>query len=181
MGSPTSPPLSNFATIALDKDLLAWANQSRFVYTRYVDDLSFSSNMKISDTHFSQISRILLAHRFAADPQKIKWYGRDDEKEITGLLLSEKIRIPDAFLNDFDKDLDKFKEVWLMAHQYPDQHIQQWLNKMIQVISGRLAFLSAVYRPSHSVYRRFVKRFNDIKHSHETELSCNWRYAGYEI
>lgn len=180
MGSPTSPPLSNFATMGLDDDLLKWARQSAFTYTRYVDDLSFSSNMAISQAHFGQINEILQSHRFAADAEKIKWYGKDDEKEITGLLLGEKIRIPEVFFAAFDKDLDKFREIWVMAHQYPDHHVFEWIEKLDQVINGRLAFLSMIYSRNHQVFRDYVKKIKTIKQSHETELSSSWRYAGYE-
>ena len=181
MGSPTSPPLSNFATISLDHALLKWATHSSFTYTRYVDDLSFSSNMEISQTHFIQINEILLEHRFVADKNKIKWYGKNEEKEITGLLLSDKIRIPDAFLNEFNNDLDTFKNIWIMAHQYPDHHVFEWITKLDQVINGRLAFLSMIYTRHHKIYQDYLKKIELIKHSHETELSCSWRYAGYEF
>lgn len=181
MGSPTSPPLSNFATISLDAELLKWAHSGSFTYTRYVDDLSFSSNMPISQTHLGQISSILQSHRFAADPAKIKWYGKDDEKEITGLLLGAKIRVPDVFLDEFNKDLHKFRETWVMAHQYPDTHVFEWINKLEQIIKGRMAFLSMIYTRQHPVYVEYKHKIEIIKQSHETELSCSWRYAGYEF
>jgi len=181
MGSPTSPPLSNFATIALDNDLLNWAKQNHFSYTRYVDDLSFSSNMQISNTHFEAISEILISHRFAPDPKKIKWYGKCDRKEITGLLLEDKITIPKEFYKEFDNELAKFKEVWIMAHQYPDHHAFEWINKLTQMIHGRLAFISMIYNRYHPLYRQYQSKFVDIKHSDESELSCSWRYAGYEF
>lgn len=93
MGSPTSPPLSNFATIGIDNDLLAWAGKSHFDYTRFVDDLSFSSNMKITQTHLDQIIEILFTHRFIIDPAKTKNFGLADVKEVTGLMLGKTIGV----------------------------------------------------------------------------------------
>ena len=180
MGSPTSPPLSNFATIDLDQDLLAWAHRSGFVYTRYVDDLSFSSNLAISETHFSQITEILHSHRFLADPGKIKWFGKNDTKEVTGLIIGKKITVPDDFIRDFDKDLDNYRKVFVYAHAYPDHHVLDWIEKLGQVIRGRLSFLQMVYGREHPVYRKLKSAFEGIRPDQDTEYSVSWRYAGYD-
>ncbi|MCX6269641.1 MAG: reverse transcriptase family protein [Bacteroidetes bacterium] len=180
MGSPASPPLSNFATIGPDHDLLAWARGSGFVYTRYVDDLSFSSNMPISQTHFSQISEILQSHRFLADPDKIKWFGKSDLKEITGLIVGEKISVPDDFIRDFEKDLEQYRAAFSYAHAYPDPHVMKWIEKLGQVIRGRIAFLQMVYGRDHPVYRKIKSSFENINIEQEPVYSVSWRYAGYD-
>ncbi len=180
MGSPTSPPLSNFATIDLDNDLLHWANRSGFVYTRYVDDLSFSSNLAISQTHFSQITAIMQSHRFMADPDKIQWFGKNDTKEVTGLVIGKKITVPDDFIRDFEKDLDNYRKVFAYAHAYPDHHVLEWIEKLGQVIRGRLAFLQMVYGKENPVYRKLQNAFGSIGPDEECEYSMSWRYAGYD-
>ncbi|MFH1118192.1 MAG: reverse transcriptase family protein [Bacteroidota bacterium] len=180
MGSPTSPPLSNFATIDLDNELLNWAYRSSFTYTRYVDDLSFSSNHLISHTHFDQINQILLSHQFIADPKKTKWYGKDDIKEVTGLLLADKIAIPDEFLKDFETDLARYRDVVNYAHQYPDGHVLEWIEKLKQVMHGRLAFLEMVYGTNHPVYRKLSDEFLMAGQIDDIEYSISWRYAGYD-
>jgi len=180
MGSPTSPPLSNFATIGLDHELLAWAHRSGFVYTRYVDDLSFSSNMAISQSHFNQITEILQSHRFFADAEKIKWFGKNDTKVVTGLIIGKKISVPDDFIRDFEKDLDNFRNVFVYAHAYPDHHVLDWIEKLGQVIRGRLAFLQMVYGKEHPVYRKLKNAFEAIIPEQDLEYSMSWRYAGYD-
>ncbi len=180
MGSPTSPALSNFATIDLDNDLLHWARQSGFAYTRYVDDLSFSSNMAISQTHFGQINEILQSHRFVPDPEKIKWFGKNDLKEVTGLLLGKKISVPDEFIRDFEKDLDNYRNVFAYAHNYPDHHVLEWIEKLKQVISGRLAFLQMVYGRDHAIYRKLKAKLESINPDQDIEYSLSWRYSGYD-
>jgi len=181
MGSPTSPPLSNFATIDLDIELLHWARRSSFVYTRYVDDLSFSSNQSITRTHFEQINQILQSHRFVADNEKIKWFGKNDVKEVTGLLLSDHLAIPDEFLADFAKELDKYGEVVKYAHQYPDYHVLEWVEKLSRVINGRFAFLGMIYGKNHKIYRELYQRFLMAGKHEEMECSISWRYAGYDF
>lgn len=43
-GAPTSPTLSNYICKRMDKQLLSYANLNKLVYTRYADDISFSSS-----------------------------------------------------------------------------------------------------------------------------------------
>ena len=43
MGTPTSPVLSNFACRELDRGLLLFSENMLWTYTRYADDMSFSS------------------------------------------------------------------------------------------------------------------------------------------
>lgn len=45
-GAPTSPIVSNFICWSLDNALLWFARKNKFVYTRYADDMTFSTNLK---------------------------------------------------------------------------------------------------------------------------------------
>jgi len=180
MGSPTSPPLSNFATIALDKDLEAWVRRSHFVYTRFVDDLSFSSNMKISQTHFDQINEILVSHRFVPDPLKIKFFVPGDVKEVTGLIISDKIGVPDEYLVEFNNDLERFRNMHRLACTQPDSHVFEWLDKMKQILNGRLAFLKMVHGANSETYLHFRSEIDNLYCNDSIETSISWRYAGYE-
>lgn len=180
MGSPTSPPLSNFATIDLDNELIAWANRSQFVFTRFVDDLSFSSNMKITQTHLEQINEILLSHRFRPDPAKIKFYGTDDIKEVTGLIIGKTITVPDEYLVEFANDIKRFRVMHRLACQHPDSRVFEWLEKLKQVLNGRLAFLKMIHGGNNETYIHFKSEIEHIYKSDAVEMSISWRYAGYE-
>lgn len=180
MGSPTSPPLSNFATLDLDYELMAWSNRSHVVYTRFVDDLSFSSNMRLTQTHLLQINEILMSQRFKPDPAKIKFFGPHDMKEVTGLILGKTITVPDEYLVSFATDISRFREMHLLACQNPDSHVFDWLEKMKQVLNGRLAFLKMVHGSDNDTYLHFKSEIQHIYKSETIETSVSWRYAGYE-
>jgi RNA-directed DNA polymerase len=75
MGAPTSPVLSNLATRSLDLAMHQWAQQAEITYTRFVDDLSFSTKEQaITNTHLEEIKAICGDHEFLINPQKIKWF-----------------------------------------------------------------------------------------------------------
>lgn len=182
MGSSTSPPLSNFSTIGVDLELLKWGKQNAITYTRYVDDLSFSSKKPITQNNFDQILQILQEFQFKIDQKKTKWYGKDDPKEITGLIVGKTIEIPDEFIKEFEKLLNKLKEVCDCSRELPDMQVYEWIDKMKKMMQGRLAFICSIYGKHHPVYMRLYEQLDQIEHFDElphTEESLSWRYAGY--
>lgn len=181
MGSPTSPPMSNFATILLDIDLIKWANLNNITYTRYVDDLSFSSDSAITGRHFEQILQVLMEHRFKIDPQKTKWYGLNDEKEITGLIVTDTVSVPPQFINEFEKEVEKLKDLSAYAMRYPDYHVMEWILKLKQVLNGRLAFIQMIYGKNSPVFLKLKHQLQNLDDDARFEQSISWRYAGYEF
>ena len=180
MGSPTSPPLSNFATIDLDRDLAFWAIQQRIVYTRFVDDLSFSSNNPLTENHLDIINDTLKMHHFKPDPDKIKWYGKDDVKEVTGLIVSDKIGLPEAYFEDLEKEIKRLREIKLNALLYPEHAVFEWIQKLEEIVGGRLAFAKTACGKESQVYKKLLSSFMATNAIEPEELSVSWRYAGYE-
>lgn len=181
MGSPTSPPLSNFATILLDNELLLWCKYNGIIYTRYVDDMSFSSNNPITSRHIEKMKEIMWSHRFVVDENKTKIYGKQDVKIITGLIVNKKILIPDDFINDFEACLHKLADMHAFAAQYPESSVFEWLGKMQQNMQGRLAFIGFVHGKKSPLYIKLKKQLATVNMASEIEASISWRYAGYEI
>jgi RNA-directed DNA polymerase len=181
MGSPTSPALSNFSTILLDNELLTWCRHNNIVYTRYVDDLTFSSEKPITNAHIQNISVILNSHRFRIDPSKTKKYGEKDKKEVTGLIVGDQITIPDEYLAEVDTNIQKLASVFTYAHLFPDWHITNWLQKLKQSIGGQIAFIGSVYGKHHPLYIKLSDQFDQAVDNPDIEESISWRYIGYEL
>lgn len=180
MGSPTSPPLSNFAMINLDNELSLWAQQNQLVFTRFVDDLTFSSNKPITEVDFNTINDILFSHRFNPDPEKIKWFGKNDIKEVTGLIVGKTISVPSEYLIALENEIVKLKEIRHYTNTYPDYQVMEWLQKLENTISGRLAFIKSVYGADNKEYRRLLTLMISGKCDAPLE-SISWRYSGYEF
>ncbi len=181
MGSPTSPPLSNLATILLDNELLLWCKFNGITYTRYVDDMSFSSDNPISGRHIEKMKEIMWSHRFVVDEKKTKIFGKNDVKIITGLIVNKKILIPDDFINDFEACLHKLADMHAFAAQFPESSVFEWLAQMQRNMQGRLAFVGFVYGKNSPLFLKLKKQLASVNMASEIEESISWRYAGYEI
>jgi hypothetical protein len=166
--------------MALDQELLKWSRHHEVVYTRYVDDLTFSSDQPITSTHFDKIMAILDSHRFRIDPAKTKRFGENDTKEETGLIVGETLSIPEEYLADIEKNIEKLSNVFLYAHRFPDWHISNWLEKLKQTIHGQIAFVGSVYGKHHPLCAKLLHQLEEATDLADVEESISWRYIGYE-
>lgn len=93
-GAPTSPALANLVFKSIDESLAVLAGRTKIKYTRYADDLSFSSNELIPrDFRESVISQINRAG-FRLQSGKTRLMGPKTRREVTGLTVNERVGIP---------------------------------------------------------------------------------------
>lgn len=92
-GAPTSPALSNILCRRLDKRLHGAAAKLDFTYTRYADDLTFSSasadNLAIKKLLW-RVRKIIEAEGLKVHPRKTQVMRRHQRQEVTGVVVNRK-------------------------------------------------------------------------------------------
>jgi len=160
MGAPTSPILSNFATLSLDQKMLSMAGWSDWIYTRFADALSFSSAQKITNSEKEKIISIAKEEGFSFNLKKYKEYGPDDKKMVTGLQLEEGyVTVPEGFLQRLKSEITKLKHVWEV--QYRAGQDSPWVDKYRQQVEGKMNFVRYVLGENHPDTQQVVHRFED--------------------
>lgn len=81
-GFCTSPTLANIVTHKLDKELKKLCGKN-ITYTRYADDLYFSSNSE--DIPLENIKLIIESYHFSLNDKKTKFMKRGQKQYVTGL------------------------------------------------------------------------------------------------
>lgn len=157
MGAPTSPVLSNLAALPLDAGLQVLANKCDALYTRYVDDLTFSFDAQ-PEVQFTQAARqVVESQGFALNEGKIRLSFRQDEPEVTGLILkSPKPDVSPGFLKSLKKDIKLYR--YLCSPDMLQRGIVNAgvLEKLQRSIRGQLAFLSFIRGKQDKTYRRLA-------------------------
>ncbi len=88
-GSPCSPVISNLVVNSMDEQLLKRAEKLGFVYTRYADDMSFSSkNTNNIRAMLYMIKRTLELYGFKANEHKTKVLFPHMSQNVTGLVIN---------------------------------------------------------------------------------------------
>jgi hypothetical protein len=100
-GASTSPQLANLAACKLDLRLRGLANSFGFSYTRYADDLTFSSSdtMAKVDTLALVVRQIVNDCGFRLNSSKTKIMRAPSTRRVTGLIVnSESPRVPRSMI-----------------------------------------------------------------------------------
>jgi hypothetical protein len=87
-GAPTSPALANAVCYDFDRELYRYALTRDLRYTRYVDDLTFSSKEFIPPEVLKEIEDIVIKHGFQLNEGKTRFAGLRQRQEVTGLVLN---------------------------------------------------------------------------------------------
>jgi RNA-directed DNA polymerase len=108
-GAPTSPVLSNFIAASLDRRLLRLARQNKLDYSRYADDITFSTNLtqfppaiaireEIAGGGFKvaagdALEQAITACGFAINGNKVRIQGHGVQQSVTGLVVNARINV----------------------------------------------------------------------------------------
>ncbi|HCK84188.1 MAG TPA: RNA-dependent DNA polymerase, partial [Hyphomonadaceae bacterium] len=107
-GAPTSPALSNFIAADLDRRLARLARESNVRYTRYADDITFSSNQQSlpqtlivhaqgGDGHgvavAETLERAITASGFNINHKKVRLQTRHQRQSVTGLQVNSRANV----------------------------------------------------------------------------------------
>lgn len=89
-GAPTSPALTNLLCRRLDSRLSGMAGHLGFVYTRYADDLVFSSSQNEARVVSLQrgVLKVLDSEGLVVNPNKIAVMRRGARQSVTGLVVN---------------------------------------------------------------------------------------------
>lgn len=87
LGLPTSPIIANVISHLMDFDLSSLAETHGAVYSRYADDLTFSSNDTLPSE--DDISKVVEHHGFVLAADKTRHSKRGQNHYVTGLSVSE--------------------------------------------------------------------------------------------
>lgn len=104
-GSPCSPTISNLIGHVLDILLVRLATETGCTYTRYADDLTFSTNKLVFPASISrkiagnghdwtvgsELNRLVLKSGFRFNEAKTRMQYRDSQQVVTGLTVNRKI------------------------------------------------------------------------------------------
>jgi len=182
MGAPTSPVLSNLVCMELDRDLTILANSLFWNFSRYADDMTFSSDTPITPDNINSLRKIIADAGFTLNEQKLKLYGPNDPKTVTGILLEDNDTTLDpSYLDLLDEEIKRLSEV-IRAQNEAGQINTRWIEQLKQQIRGRMAFAGFVLK-------RKSDRFIEIKNAFHAAInppneefgSLSWRGFPYNF
>lgn len=165
-GAATSPALANLAAFSLDGRLGALAKKFGLIYSRYVDDLTFSGH-SIGVRFSAIVQEIVEDAGFVVNSEKTRLMRGRSPKFVTGLAVGgDRLRVPRAFK----------REVRNRAFQLGKRGVERHLEAMessdplvLEKLTGQLAFWLQV-EPETQMARKLFDTLTEYRHSLTTSV-----------
>jgi S1-C subfamily serine protease len=182
-GAPTSPTISNLICGGMDVELQRFANERRCRYTRYADDITFSTRALSFPSDIarppttegapivgSTLEAIINKHDFLINHSKVRLQTRSQRQVVTGLKINR-------FPNPSRK---LFSEIRAMLHALekfgPDLAQQDYTKKFakshrasyrgapsfLYALRGKIHFVGAIRGRSSPTFIRFARKIRDL-------------------
>ena len=184
-GAPTSPILTNMICERLDRQLAGLAKRYGLRYTRYADDITFSSlhNIYQEGGEFrKELEHIIKEQRFTINNEKTRLQKAGERQEVTGLVVNQRVNVPNQYVRNIRNLLyiwdrygyDVAYNCFLPKYQKEKGHVKKEKPNLSNVIEGKLLYLKMVKGENDPVYRRLFDKFNSLTtldHAQEIEMS----------
>lgn len=172
-GAPTSPIISNIICQRLDYLLSGVAKRFGLKYSRYADDITFSSmhNVYQQDSEFlKELHRIIAEQGFHIKETKTRLQKDGYRKEVTGLLVNEKVNVQKRYIKQLRMWLyfwesygyERASGFFLQQYIVEKGHIKNGKPDMTNVIAGKLDYLKMVKGADNELYLKMMNRFDKL-------------------
>ena len=172
-GAPTSPILTNAVCDKLDRRLLGLAKRFNVKYSRYADDITFSSMHSVyaaEGEFMTELRRIIEEQNFTINEEKTRLQKRGARQEVTGIIVCEKPNVTRNYIRDIRMLLhvwEKFGHDRAYARFLPN-YIANKLGatphtpSMEEVLRGKIMYVKMVKGEGNPVYKALSEQFNAL-------------------
>lgn len=158
-GAPTSPIISNLIFNIVDIRILRLTKKYKLDYTRYADDLSFSTNNRIFEEkyiHFlEELTNLLENSGFKINKEKTRLQYNSSRQEVTGLTTNKKINANRIFIN-------KTRAMANSLYQTNNFQINR-KNGSINQLEGRFSFINQLDQENNRLEYQLTKKKTNKK------------------
>ena len=180
-GSPASPIITNYACRKLDSELQAFSRKHKMNYSRYADDITFSTNMKFLSPDFGELKdnlfflskdlrAIIENNGFVINESKTRYALQNNRQDVTGLIVNDKVNVPRKYVkriramlhawekfgieNATKEHLERFN----YKHKHPDYPEIAFKNELV----GMINYVCYIKGKNNSVYYTLYNRLHRL-------------------
>lgn len=173
-GSPTSPLLTNVICDKLDRCMRGVAKRFGLHYSRYADDMTFSSmhNVYQEGSNFRlEIKRIIEGQGFTMNDSKTRLLREGQRQEVTGLTVNSVANVSRKYIRDLrwifhiweTKGYAKAYSMFYPKYKKEKGYIKKGEPVMENVIGGKLNYLRMVRGANNPIYMKLQDRYNKLQ------------------
>lgn len=180
-GAPTSPVISNYICRKLDNELIAFSREHKVDYSRYADDITFSTNLQFLPTAIGRIKdkkiglsaklkKIFQNNGFVVNDEKTRYALQMNRQEVTGLIVNTGVNVPRKYVTRIRAMLHAWEKYGLEAaakehfekfnykHKHPDYPEISFKNEL----TGMLNYVGQIKGRGNRIYIALYYRIKKL-------------------
>ena len=180
-GAPTSPIISNYICRAMDRKLATVAMNHRCYYTRYADDLVFSTDRNMFPTAVASLEdgiahpsptlrRTVEAAGFTINDRKTRMQISFQRQRVTGLIVNRKVNVSRRYL----RGLRALLHIWKQhgpeeaakslrrASPTPNWPVGKPYPSLEAVVRGRIQYVGSVRGWNDPAYLKLAHKLSQL-------------------
>ena len=174
-GAPTSPIISNMIGHSMDHALVRLARDHGLFYSRYADDLTFSTNRRPfpgavaveHEGHLVSLGDALVRiveeeNGFVLNRGKSRLFNRARRQEVTGLTVNRRANVPRKLVRELRGVLHAWKAYGYAAAEAEYHRRSGGGSSLSLVVRGKLAFLKQIRGADDRIFRRLYGWARDL-------------------
>jgi len=160
----------------LDKEILKFAKGARCLYSRYADDITFSSHQlptalfetgvpptgNFEPGHLkAELIQIFQNNGFTLNPEKAHYADPHSRRMVTGIKINESLNVDRRYVRNIRATLYSISVLGAAEAQkkYHDKYSGR--GSLAAHLQGKISFLAHIKGPSDPVVRGITLRFNE--------------------
>ena len=192
-GAPTSPMITNLICSQLDRRLIGLAKRFRLSYSRYADDITFSTNVKKDfepgSEFMVELRRIVEEdQKFRINDEKTRVQSTAYRQEVTGLVVNSKVNVTKRYV----KQIRMWLYLWEhYGREKATDYFHRDYNKskgqakhgthLENVLEGKLNYMKMVVGSDNAAYKKLSERYEKLsKGLNVSAILDVWEKEGIE-
>ncbi|MCA9964836.1 MAG: RNA-directed DNA polymerase [Anaerolineales bacterium] len=186
-GAPTSPIISNMICSRMDVALKRLAQTYKCTYTRYADDITFSTSKPQFPPQIASIfnkqetsvivlgtelNHVIESNGFEVNSSKVRLQTKNHRQEVTGVTVNRFPNVKRAYIREIRAMLHSWREngfteaEQIFREKYDSKQENRNPNLPIpsfaKVLRGKIEFLGAVRGKNDHIYLRYLNELSSL-------------------
>ena len=169
--------------LAQSWDAPRFSKEHGLFYTRYADDITFSSNKKEIPKQLvlsyemgfkkvvlgNEIRTIIEDNGFKVNQRKIRLANKSQRQEVTGLIVNRSLNVNRKYIRNIEATLHNWeKDEQKTLKEYENKYAKivtlQGKNiKFMDCLRGKIEFVGSVRGHEDYIYQRLILKFNYLR------------------
>lgn len=186
-GAPTSPIIANMIAARMDSSLQYLAKKYRCNYTRYADDITFSSTSIVFPSALAyrdrmtglvvvgaDLDRTITGNGFRLNPVKTRLQRAQSRQEVTGLVVNRFPNVPRQFVRQIRAMLHAWERFgigdasreFFSRYDTKDRGGFERDGSFSAVVKGKIDYLSMIRGRDDPIVQRFLQIYAQLEPSY---------------